>query len=172
MSGIIFSATITRHFRRSDSARLGSAMAVTNRCRRHQEKRKRRRGRRRATDIFETKVVQRAGLAFAESGSSWKDPHAAAILHSRKEAMYMCEDTRTHVHARIRISRPDIIRTYPSGWYFQRRYLDFRCGRSIPETGVGHCRAPLPPSPALSFLLPLPPARCCWLTAATRVLTP
>lgn len=82
-------------------------------------------------------------------------------------SIYICTRARVYVY------RSDIIWTYPSGWYFQRQYLDFRCGRSIPETGVGHCRIP----PFLIPLLLFPrPFRCrlaryCWLTAATRVLT-
>lgn len=40
----------------------------------------------------------------------------AAILHSRKEDMCMCVGVRgTHTYACTHISRPDIIRTYPSG---------------------------------------------------------
>lgn len=85
------------NFRRDDNAsfsRLGFGSARQRRWRIGAGGTKRSR-RRRATDIFETKVVQRAGLAFAESGSSWKDSHAARRAtrpyYTRVKRTYMCE---------------------------------------------------------------------------------
>jgi len=71
--GIIPGMAITRSFFR-DSARLSSALGNSGEsARRHQETSAGNR------HFRETKVVRQTGLAFVESGSSWKDPQRGRI---------------------------------------------------------------------------------------------